>query len=122
MDRDPEFEKLILDARRRYVGRMALDVDEIADDGTNDYVEREVKGGKLVIQPDLEHIARSKLRIDTRKWLLAKVYPKLYGDQPQGVVDPVEQGRQLRDALRAMLQQSDMAEPPKGDGGAGSSS
>jgi hypothetical protein len=30
---------------------------------------------------DHDHIARSKLRVDTRKWLLAKCLPKIYGDR-----------------------------------------
>lgn len=50
---------------------------EIADDGTNDYVEN--KNGELVI--DNEHVQRSKLRIDTRKWILSKMVPKKYGDK-----------------------------------------
>ena len=49
---------------------------EIADDCTNDYMER---NGKLVF--DGEHISRSRLRVDTRKWLLSKALPKLYGDK-----------------------------------------
>jgi hypothetical protein len=28
-----------------------------------------------------EHIQRSKLRVDTRKWFLSKLKPKVYGDK-----------------------------------------
>ena len=28
-----------------------------------------------------EHIARSRLRVDTRKWLLSKCLPKIFGDR-----------------------------------------
>ena len=31
--------------------------------------------------PDHDHISRAKLRIDTRKWILGKVLPKIYGDR-----------------------------------------
>jgi hypothetical protein len=49
----------------------------IADDGTNDtYVDGE--GNE---RTDYDVIARSKLRIDTRKWWLARVAPKFYGDR-----------------------------------------
>lgn len=30
---------------------------------------------------DGDHIQRSRLRVDTRKWLLSKVLPKVYGDK-----------------------------------------
>jgi hypothetical protein len=35
--------------------------------------------GKMVL--DMEAVARSRLRIDTRKWLLSKVLPKVYGER-----------------------------------------
>jgi hypothetical protein len=53
---------------------------EIADDGTNDYVEGETVDGKPFIKLDKEHVMRSKLRIETRKWISAKLKPKKYGD------------------------------------------
>jgi len=66
-------------ARARHL--MALgwadDLDEIARDRRGDFVVNEE--GKLV--PDMEHIMRSRLRIDTRKWLLGKVLPRVYGDK-----------------------------------------
>ena len=30
---------------------------------------------------DHEHIQRARLRVDTRKWMLSKMLPKLYGDK-----------------------------------------
>ena len=30
---------------------------------------------------DHEHIARSRLRVDSRKWMLSKMIPKIYGDR-----------------------------------------
>ena len=54
---------------------------EIADDGSNDWMERSGKDGETgdtVV--DHEHVSRSKLRIDTRKWMLARMAPKKYGD------------------------------------------
>lgn len=64
-------------ARHLMALRWADELDEIAGHKSNDYyVDDE---GKL--KPDLEHIARSRLRIDTRKWMLSKMLPKVYGDK-----------------------------------------
>ena len=30
---------------------------------------------------DHDHIARARLRVDTRKWLLSKALPKVFGDR-----------------------------------------
>lgn len=60
---------------------MADELIEIADDGTNDYVERERENGTKHVVFDAEHVQRSKLRADTRKWLLSKALPKVYGDK-----------------------------------------
>jgi hypothetical protein len=49
---------------------------DIADDGTNDWMER--NGTESV---NGEHIQRSRLRIDTRKWLLSKLAARKYGDR-----------------------------------------
>lgn len=54
---------------------------EIADDGTNDYTTREANDGTEFEVPNTEHIQRSRLRVDTRKWYLSKVLPKKYGDK-----------------------------------------
>lgn len=60
---------------------MADDLVDIADDGTNDYVERERQDGTKHVVFDGEHVQRSRLRVDTRKWLLSKALPKVYGDK-----------------------------------------
>lgn len=49
---------------------------DIADDGTNDWMERE-NGPQL----NAEHVQRSRLRIETRKWALSKMNPKKYGEK-----------------------------------------
>ncbi len=52
---------------------------EIADDGTNDWMERQRQDGSVAV--DHEHIQRSKLRVDTRKWAMSKMAPKKYGER-----------------------------------------
>lgn len=54
---------------------------EIADDGTNDWMEREYDNGNTNIVLNGEAIGRSRLRVDTRKWYLSKVLPKKFGDR-----------------------------------------
>jgi hypothetical protein len=70
-------------ARAREVGyeKMADELLEIADDGTNDFIERSKESGDTYKVVDQEHIARSRLRVETRKWLLSKALPKVYGEK-----------------------------------------
>lgn len=77
-DKGPGFTQQYARARELGYQVMAEDLTEIADDGTNDWQETET--GQ---QPDHEHIQRSRLRVDTRKWLLSKALPKIYGDKLQ---------------------------------------
>ena len=60
----------------------ADEINEIADDATNDYMDRQSQSGITKVV-DAEHVNRSRLRIDSRKWLLSKLKPKVYGDQIQ---------------------------------------
>lgn len=59
---------------------MADDLLDIVDDSSGDYVVRERDGERITVV-DHEHIQRSRLRADTRKWLLSKALPKIYGDK-----------------------------------------
>jgi len=61
------------EARAEAVFEEMLD---IADDGTNDYTYGE-DGPYL----DAEHVKRSRLRIDTRKWMLSRMMPRKYGEK-----------------------------------------
>lgn len=69
-------------ARARELQADALfdDVLDIADDARNDWMERrgEEDAGW---QANGEHIQRSRLRIDARKWMAGKLRPKVYGEK-----------------------------------------
>jgi len=52
---------------------------DIADDGTNDFVEKAIKGGKTVVVFDKEHVNRSRLRVDARLAYLTNMAPRKYG-------------------------------------------
>lgn len=61
---------------------MADEIFDIADDGRNDWMTRHnERTGVSEEVPNNEHMNRSRLRVDTRKWYLAKVLPKIYGDK-----------------------------------------
>jgi hypothetical protein len=54
---------------------------DIADDGTNDWIEKELQSGQVIETLNSENIQRSRLRVDTRKWYLSKVLPKKFGEK-----------------------------------------
>jgi len=54
---------------------------EIADDGRNDFMTKDIGDGIEVQVLNSEHIQRSRLRIDARKWILSKMNPKKFGDK-----------------------------------------
>ena len=76
---------------------MADEMLEIADDGSNDWMMGK-DGSNQFYAANGEHIQCSRLRLDTRKWLLSKALPKIYGDklpvdkntEPQMVVHLLE--------------------------------
>ena len=70
-------------AKAREIGyqSMADELLEIADDGTNDWMERQNGDGTTYEVENREVLNRSRLRVDTRKWLLSKALPKIYGDK-----------------------------------------
>ncbi|QVW08793.1 terminase small subunit protein [Phage CBW1004C-Prop1] len=69
-------------AKERAAYLMADEILEIADDGSNDWMERvSDEGENIGWQLNGEHVQRSKLRIESRKWLMAKLLPKKYGEK-----------------------------------------
>lgn len=68
-------------AKQESTDAMAEDLLDIADNGTNDWMESEDRFGNIGWKLNGENIQRSRLRADTRKWLMAKMKPKKYGDK-----------------------------------------
>jgi hypothetical protein len=64
-------------AREAQADSWADDIVEISDDGQND-TYTDADGNERTNQ---DVIARSRLRVDTRKWLMARMAPKKYGDK-----------------------------------------
>lgn len=67
-------------AKREAADMMAEDILDISDDGQNDYMEM-TYGDQSIYRINPEALQRSKLRVDTRKWLMSKLQPKKYGDK-----------------------------------------
>ena len=72
--------------RAREIGYQLLadEIIEISDDSRGDtWVDDD--GNE---RTDTERVARSKLRMDSRKWMLSKMLPKMYGDKVVHQGDP----------------------------------
>ena len=78
---NPAFRDQYARAREMQAEHWADEIIEIADDVTNDYITKERGDGSKYEAVDGEHINRSRLRVDTRKWLMARLAPKKYGDR-----------------------------------------
>jgi hypothetical protein len=68
-------------AREAQADTLADEILDIADDGSNDFMGDDAKY-------DGDAVARSKLRVDARKWVAAKLKPKKYGDKQLVGSDP----------------------------------
>lgn len=76
-------------ARELCIESWADEVVEIGDNASNDWMAREGKDGEdLGWTANGDHISRSRLRVDSRKWLLSKLRPDKYGDKVQVGGDP----------------------------------
>lgn len=60
---------------------MAEDILAIADDSSMDWAERVDKDGNKYYAIDKDNIQRSRLQVDARKWIAAKLKPNRYGDK-----------------------------------------
>jgi hypothetical protein len=83
--------------RAREIGyqSMADELLEISDNGQNDWMVRHGDDDSGW-QANGEHLQRSRLRVDTRKWMLSKALPKIYGDK---VINTHEAGDSLTEFL-----------------------
>lgn len=69
-------------AREAQADFYAEEILDIADYDERDWSELKDDSGRVTgIKVDGEAIQRSKLRVDTRKWLMSKLSPKKYGDK-----------------------------------------
>jgi len=74
-------------ARQAQADSLFDDVLEIVDDSRNDWMERngaDDPGWAL----NGDHIQRTRLRVDARKWMAGKLRPKKYGEKLERASDP----------------------------------
>ena len=73
----PDFSEQYARAREAQADKLAEETLLIADESSQDtYVDADGN-----VKTNTEAIQRSKLRVDTRKWLASKMAPKKYGDK-----------------------------------------
>ena len=77
---DSEFGAQYTRARDIGLDAMADELLDIADDGSNDWMDRNSPDNPGYAYNG-EAGARSRLRVDTRKWYLSKMAPKRYADR-----------------------------------------
>lgn len=80
VSKHPEFSEQYKLAMASRADAMFEEMFDIADDGSNDWMEVNGKDGETGWKLNGEHVQRSRLRLDTRKWALSKMMPKKYGD------------------------------------------
>jgi len=99
----PDFTEKYAHARDAQADALFDDILSIADDGRNDWMQRNF-GEETRWVENGEAIRRSQLRIDARKWMASKLKPKKYGDRldlnHSGSIDTLTD-----DALNARLAQ-----------------
>lgn len=75
-----EFQEQYARACEERTEALSEEILDIADDGINDWMEVEYKDN-TVWKVNNEAVQRSRLRVDTRKWIMSKMKPKKYGDK-----------------------------------------
>jgi hypothetical protein len=93
----PEFRQQYEKAKEEAADAFAEEILDIADDGSNDWMIKHGKDDQESWQLNGEHVQRSRLRIDSRKWIASKLKPKKYGDK----IDMTSDGEKLGVALSA---------------------
>lgn len=86
-----EFNDQYVKAKEESADALTDEILDIADNSNNDWMEQ--NGDSEGYRINGEAVQRSRLRIDSRKWLASKLKPKKYGDKiqqeitaPEGVV------------------------------------
>jgi len=74
----PEFVKQYETAKQEQSDMLVEEMLDISDDSASDYISTE-HGEKI----NTEHVQRSRLRVDTRKWIASKLKPKKYGEKQE---------------------------------------
>lgn len=76
----PEFSDQYVKAKAESADALVEEIIDIADSGSNDWMENNDPDNPGY-RVNGEHIQRSRLRVDSRKWIASKLKPKKYGEK-----------------------------------------
>lgn len=95
-----EFRDKYIAARAIGMFGMAEDCLEIADDGSNDWMEKlDREGEQIGWRENGEAVSRSRLRVQTRQWYMERINARVFGDKKQidhGLTDEGAMGGLLK--------------------------
>jgi hypothetical protein len=95
-------------AREAQADTITDEILDIADDASNDWMERKDADDQTIGWVlNGEHVQRSRLRIDARKWYAGKLAPKKYGEKIQQEHDVAPAAADLLGALMEISKQRD---------------
>jgi hypothetical protein len=92
--RHDDFARQYVKAKQLQAELLADQIVDISDDSSRDIVTG--KNGDE--QCNTEFVARSRLRVDSRKWIASKLAPKIYGDR-QIIEQTTTENEQLKAEL-----------------------
>ena len=94
----PSLSEQYAKARQIQAETLADEIFDIADDGSNDWMKIN-RGDEEGYRVNGEAVARSRLRVDTRKWYLSKVLPRFADKKEES-----SGAEQLADALNRLIE------------------
>lgn len=77
----PSFGEQYAKARERAYQMLADEIVEISDERETTVKHPQDEEAEIEVVFDSTAVARNRLRVDTRKWMLSKMLPKIYGDK-----------------------------------------
>jgi hypothetical protein len=81
LDSNPKFQQDYARAKETQSDYLVDEMLDIADDIARDEIEICDAGGNVTRKMNNEYVQRSRLRLDTRKWIASKLKPKKYGEK-----------------------------------------
>jgi len=111
-----DFQKQYARAKQEAADAMAEDILDIADDSQDDWETRiNSRTGEEYEVLNKEAVQRSRLRVDTRRWLLSKMQPKKYGDKIEFDGLPQNPIKFVNEVLPEQPNQGDLLPDDKSD-------
>jgi hypothetical protein len=80
---------------------MADTMVDIADDRDGDWIAHTDRNGNPALMLDSERVNRARMRIETRRWRVSKIAPRIYGDRIDLTARP-DSGESWADLLKAV--------------------